>query len=150
MNSNISYITAVALTPLESSRRILKSAAGQSVEDCDINVEVTKTTTYNTILNFGPYNPYFAAFMEYVLKRTFEKIFSNIRDSSDGSFDFGDVIVTDIKAQQDPSCNTGTWCTEMNLAISGRVSTANIRVLTRVNNDLIFSKAAEKSMDIPF
>ena len=101
---------------------IQKSAAGQTVEDCDINVEVTKTTRYNTILNFGPYNPYFAAFMKYVLRRTFEKIFSNIRDSSNGAFDFGDVTVTDIKAQQDPSCNTGTWCTEMNLAISVRVS----------------------------
>ena len=102
--------------------KIQKSAAGQTVEDCDINVEVTKTTTYNTILNFGPYNPYFAAFMRYVLRRTFEKIFSNIRDSSNGAFDFGAVTVTDIKAQQDPSCNTGTWCTEMNLAISVRVS----------------------------
>ena len=109
----------------KSSRWIQKSATGQNVEDCDINVEVTKTTTYNTILNFGPYNPYFAAFMKYVLKRTFEKIFSNIRDSSGGSFDFGDVVVTDIKAQQDPSCNTGTWCTEMNLAISVKVTIKN-------------------------
>ena len=65
--------------------------------------------------------------MKYVLRRTFEKIFSNIRDSSNGAFDFGDVTVTDIKAQQDPSCNTGTWCTEMNLAISVRVSESDFQ-----------------------
>ena len=55
--------------------------------------------------------------MTYVIRNVFTNIFDLIRDSSDGTFDYGPIRVIDLKSQQDQSCTTGTWCTDLNLSV---------------------------------